>query len=252
MTSLGVPTSADLTPLGCLSFPTMEIILAERGLNALAAEHLQGGQASECNLLNLSENNFNSCHLLDTFTSLQTLILDKNELTGLDWCCPIPSLKTLYFNNNQVSDVEAFVDRVAVLFPSLEYLSMMRNPCCPAFFVISEEKQDDYRRHREFVLYKLPTLEYLDATEVTEQERATANRRGAFLACKATPKKKKSVQADAKQLAAQRAYEQQKKLKADARKTKNKTSTFLGLGGNEARYESNASEGNRFIRDDDL
>jgi len=73
----------------------MEIILAERGLNALAAEHLQGGQASECNLLNLSENNFNSCHLLDTFTSLQTLILDKNELTGLDWCCPIPSLKTL-------------------------------------------------------------------------------------------------------------------------------------------------------------
>ena len=68
----------DLTPLGCLSFPTMEIILAERGLNALAAEHLQGGQASECNLLNLSENNFNSCHLLDTFTSLQTLILDKN------------------------------------------------------------------------------------------------------------------------------------------------------------------------------
>ena len=72
------------------------------------------------------------------------------------------------------------------------------------------------------------------------------------MACKATPKKKKSVQADAKQLAAQMAYEQQKKLKADARKTKNKSSTFLGLGGNEARYESNASEGNRFIRDDDL
>ena len=229
----------------------MEIILAERGLHTLTIEHITT-PANEVLLLNLSENNMSSSNLFETFTSLETLILDKNELTSLDWCCPIPSLKTLYFNNNQISNLEAFVNTVAALFPALEYLSMMRNPCCPAFFNITEEKQDDYRRHREFILFKLPRLEYLDATAVTEEERNTSARRGSFLASKATPKKKKSNAVDAQQQAAQRAYEEQKKLKADARKAKSKTSTFLGLGGNEARYESNASEGNRFIRDDDL
>jgi hypothetical protein len=229
----------------------MELVLAERGLNSLSSDQVEGN-AEKIILLNLSENNMNNSNLLDTFTSLETLILDKNGLTGLEWCCPIPSLKTLYFNNNQVSNVEAFVNSVATLFPQLEYLSMMRNPCCPAFFVISEEKQEDYRRHREFVLYKLPTLKFLDATAISEEERLTANRRGGFLGAKAKPKKKKSTSADLKQLAAQQAYEEQKKLKAAERKAKNKTSTFLGLGSNEARYESNASEGNRFIRDDDL
>ena len=45
---------------------------------------------------------------------------------------------------------------VARLFPALEYLSMMRNPCCPEFFNITESRQEDYRRHREFVLSQLP------------------------------------------------------------------------------------------------
>jgi hypothetical protein len=129
---------------------------------------------------------------------------------------------------------------------------MMRNPCCPAFFDIMEEKQEDYRRHREFILYKLPKLQYLDATSVTDEERTVSARRGSFLKSKARPKAKKSSNVDAAQLAAQRAYEEEKKRKTDLRKKKNKTSTFLGLGGNESRYESNASEGNRFIRDDDL
>ena len=40
--------------------------------------------------------------------------------------------------------------------------------------------------------------------------------------------------------------------KGKGAKKKGKTSTFLGLGCNDTRYESNASEGNRFIRDDDL
>lgn len=230
----------------------MEIVLAERGLNSLTVELIGNkAKAAEATLLNLAENSMSSSHLFDNFTSLETLILDKNELTGLDWCCPIPSLKTLYFNNNQVTNIEAFVNTIATLFPSLEYLSMMRNPCCPAFFDITEEKQDDYRRHREFVLFKLPGLQYLDATAVTDEERTTSARRGSFLRSKATPKKKKSTQADVDQLAAQQAYEAEKIRKADAKK-KGKTSTFLGLGGNDTRYESNASEGNRFIRDDDL
>ena len=230
-----------------------EIILVERGLSKLTLEHLPEGGASHTILLNLSENAITSSYLLDTFTSLETLILDKNDLTGLEWFhCPIPSLKTLYFNNNLVTNAEEFVNRVAVLFPSLEYLSMMRNPCCPAFFDITEEKQDDYRRHREYVLYKLPTLQYLDATSVTDEERVNSNRRGSFLGSKATPKKKKSNKVDANQLLAQQEYEKKKVKKAEDKKKKAKTSTFLGLGGNDNRYESNASEGNRFIRDDDL
>ena len=72
----------------------MELVLAERGLNSLSSDQVEGN-AEKIILLNLSENNMNNSNLLDTFTSLETLILDKNGLTGLEWCCPIPSLKTL-------------------------------------------------------------------------------------------------------------------------------------------------------------
>eukprot|EP00946_MAST-07B_sp_MAST-7B-sp1_P001487 g1487.t1 len=227
-----------------------ELVLAYRGLDRIPGA-VAAACAAKTTLLNLTENAITSSEGLEQFTMLETLILDKNNLKGLTWCCPLPSLKTLYFNNNDVSDVEQFVSDVARLFPALEYLSMMRNPCCPEFFTVTDgSHQEDYRRHREYVLFRLPGLQFLDATDVTAEEVATASRRGSFLGKKARPTpKKKTVEHDAA-LAAQQAYEAAKKKSPPGSGAKSPTS-FLGVGHDE-RYDGSASEGNRFITDDDL
>ena len=238
--------------LACSEFG--EVILAERALTSLPAAAVSGAaefDPAAVKLLNLTENRMASGAHLDKLPNLETLILDKNGLAGIGWCCPIPSLKTLYVNNNDISDATQFVGDVARLFPSLEYLSMMRNPCCPEFFNITESRQEDYRRHREFVLSQLPTLQFLDATEVTDEERGKAARRGAFLGNKARPTPKKQTAEQSEAVAAQQAYEAARKRKKDAARRRSRPSTFLGLGSNE-RYDGSHSEGNRFITDSDL
>ena len=174
-----------------------ELILAERNLESLPTTVAQkcGGRTT---LLNLTDNCLQSAENLHLFTRLETLILDKNGLDSLDWCCPVPTLKTLYFNNNCVSDLPKFLASVSKLFPELEYLSMMRNPCCPAFWNIKKNEQREYRRHREFVISQLPQLVFLDATPVSDEEREVAMRRGKFLGKRAKPTpKKRSVEAGA-------------------------------------------------------
>ena len=71
----------------------MELVLAERGLNSLSSDQVEGN-AEKIILLNLSENNMNNSNLLDTFTSLETLILDKTHSKlmsftsqGYTWRC---------------------------------------------------------------------------------------------------------------------------------------------------------------------
>ena len=41
---------------------------------------------------------------LACFSSLQTLVLDKNDLEDIKACPTIPTLTTLWFNNNRVSE----------------------------------------------------------------------------------------------------------------------------------------------------
>ena len=46
---------------------------------------------------------FRSFANLQCFPSLQTLVLDKNGLEDIKGCPSIPTLTTLWFNNNRVS-----------------------------------------------------------------------------------------------------------------------------------------------------
>ena len=78
-----------------------ELVLAFRELERVP-EDVSVACAATTTLLNLSENAINSSEGLERFAQLETLILDKNNLEGLAWCCPLPSLKTLYFNNNSM------------------------------------------------------------------------------------------------------------------------------------------------------
>jgi Leucine-rich repeat (LRR) protein len=53
-------------------------------------------------VLNLTENALRPPANLGSFTKLHTLILDKNDLESLEGLPAMPSVTTLWFNNNRV------------------------------------------------------------------------------------------------------------------------------------------------------
>ncbi len=73
---------------------------------------------------------------LNLFTSLHTLILDKNNISGISSCPSILTLHTLWCNNNNIFNLPLFMDEVCMKFKSLKHLSLMRNPSCPGFVSI--------------------------------------------------------------------------------------------------------------------
>ncbi|EAW54587.1 chromosome 10 open reading frame 11, isoform CRA_c [Homo sapiens] len=134
--------------------------------------------------LSLSGNhssNKRSLEGLSAFRSLEELILDNNQL-GDDLVLPgLPRLHTLTLNKNRITDLENLLDHLAEVTPALEYLSLLGNVACPNELVSLEKDEEDYKRYRCFVLYKLPNLKFLDAQKVTRQEREEALVRGVFM-----------------------------------------------------------------------
>ncbi|XP_013372420.1 PREDICTED: leucine-rich repeat-containing protein C10orf11 homolog [Chinchilla lanigera] len=178
---------------------------------------------------------------LSAFRSLEELILDNN-LLGDDLVLPgLPRLHTLTLNKNRITDLECLLDHLAEATPALEYLSLLGNVACPNELVSLEKDEEDYKRYRCFVLHKLPRLKFLDAQKVTRQEREEALVRGAFM--KVVKPKPSSGDVDASQ------EHQYTPLPSASREL---TSHRGVLGKCHYIYYGKNSEGNRFIRDDQL
>jgi hypothetical protein len=114
--------------------------------------------------------------------ALAGLVLDKNGLRGCAGFPTMPAVTTLWCNNNAVDDLVAFLDDVARAFPGVTYLSCMRNPCSPPLVCASEDDVQATRRHRLYVVFRLPRLQFLDSSPVTAAERKEAAEKGAYLA----------------------------------------------------------------------
>ena len=120
---------------------------------------------------------FRSLDSLDAFKRLESLIADSNQLTSNQPFLPrIPTLTTLCVNDNDIADVEQWLTFISDAFPNLTYLSMLKNPACPNYFIGKD--QQDYARYRLYVLHRIPGLKFLDSSPVTAQERAEAKRVG--------------------------------------------------------------------------
>ncbi|XP_069913984.1 leucine-rich melanocyte differentiation-associated protein isoform X3 [Oryctolagus cuniculus] len=144
-------------------------------------EHLGRDCGHFAKRLDLSFNLLRSLGGLSAFGSLEELILDNN-LLGDDLVLPgLPRLHTLTLNKNRISDLEHLLNHLAEVTPALQYLSLLGNVACPNELVSLEKDEEDYKRYRCFVLYKLPGLKFLDAKKVTKQEREEALVRGAFM-----------------------------------------------------------------------
>ncbi|XP_043332390.1 leucine-rich melanocyte differentiation-associated protein isoform X3 [Cervus elaphus] len=178
---------------------------------------------------------------LSAFGSLEELILDNN-LLGDDLVLPgLPRLHTLTLNKNQITDLEYLLDHLAEVTPALEYLSLLGNVACPNELVSLEKDEEDYKRYRCFVLHKLPNLKFLDARKVTKQEREEALVRGAFMkVVKPKPSSDRVVVSPKSHYTP---------LPSASREL---TSHRGVLGKCRYIYYGKNSEGNRFIRDDQL
>ncbi|XP_071895622.1 leucine-rich melanocyte differentiation-associated protein isoform X3 [Anas platyrhynchos] len=194
--------------------------------------------------LDLSFNLLRSLEGLKTFSYLEELILDNN-LLGNDLLLPrLPHLHTLTLNKNQISELESLLDHLAEVVPSLQYLSLLGNVACPNELVCKEKDEDDYQRYRYFVLHKLTNLKFLDTRKVTRREREEALVRGAFM--KVVKPKDAKASNEAASLSPEMNYTP---LPSGSRDLTNHRGI---LGKCRYIYYGKHSEGNRFIRDDQL
>ncbi|XP_058433966.1 leucine-rich melanocyte differentiation-associated protein isoform X9 [Marmota monax] len=207
-------------------------------------EHLGRDCGHFAKRLDLSFNLLRSLEGLSAFRSLEELILDNN-LLGDDLVLPgLPQLHTLTLNKNRITDLERLLDHLAEVTPALEYLSLLGNVACPNELVSLEKDEEDYKRYRCFVLHKLPNLKFLDARKVTRQERKEALVRGAFM-------KVVKPKASSGDLAASASPEMHHYTPLPSA-SRELTSHRGVLGKCRYVYYGKNSEGNRFIRDDQL
>ncbi|KAM5140714.1 LOW QUALITY PROTEIN: leucine-rich melanocyte differentiation-associated protein [Mantella aurantiaca] len=193
--------------------------------------------------LDLSFNLLQSLDGLEGFPCLEELILDNNQLGNHVCFSLLPFLHTLTANKNQIS-LDHFLDSLAVSAPSLEYLSLLGNQACPNELVSIEKDEDDYQRYRYFVLNKLPNLKFLDTRKVTNKEREVASSRGAFMKVVKPTENKISHNVDSN--SPNVPYTPLPPVSRDPANHKGVAGKCRYI------YYGKHSEGNRFIRDDQL
>ncbi|XP_047667907.1 leucine-rich melanocyte differentiation-associated protein isoform X3 [Tachysurus fulvidraco] len=180
---------------------------------------------------------------LKAFSQLEELIVDNN-LLGNDLRLPrLPQLHTLTLNKNQLSDIEALLEHLQEVTPALEYLSLLGNEACPNQLVSLDKDEDDYQRYRYFVLHKLRNLKFLDSRRVTQSEHLEAQSRGVFMKV-VKPKNEQDVR-DRRSDTTSMPYTPLPRSK-DAKNPKGVIAKCRYI------YYGKHSEGNRFIRNDQL
>eukprot|EP00041_Stephanoeca_diplocostata_P024731 m.635438 g.635438 ORF g.635438 m.635438 type:complete len:1042 (+) comp22583_c0_seq8:411-3536(+) len=100
---------------------------------------------------------------LGLFHRLQTLVLDHNGLQDLDSFPAMQALRALSLNHNVLDNLDLTIIAVQAKCPSLTFLSLLGNPCCPW-----DSKRQDYHaqclyeRYRAKVMMALPQVQFLD------------------------------------------------------------------------------------------
>jgi len=193
--------------------------------------------------LDLSYNSLTTITNLEKFTCLDSLVLDCNSIEGETLFPRLPTVKTLSLNSNNIQNLETFLKNIEQAFPNLTYLSLLKNPCCPNYFMGKD--QADYQRYRYYVIYRLQNLKFLDSSPVSATEKKESLRVGRFSGMVARPdptqyQKKLEDQED----------ENIRALPSDLRPVEAPGGASFGT--NKYVYYGRQSEGNRFITNEEL
>jgi len=212
-----------------------------KSINDLPSEI--SGQAPNLKACDFSFNDLTDLKGLDKFRNIETLILDNNGILSLENLPDLPRLTTLWCNKNDLMDIEVVLRAVSKNCPRLTYLSLLGNPCCAN--ELNGNAVQEYTRLRLYICYRLPTLKYLDAMPVTEQERTEARAQGPH-----SKVVKVSAAAAVEPPANAEAAQQQQSFFKDDPQREGRHATYFSY--QKQQYSGKSSEGNRFIKDDKL
>jgi hypothetical protein len=194
------------------------------------------------------------------FPNLEELILDENDLDDTYTIFPkLPNLHTLMINKNRLQDIYKLVDQLRHAYPSLTHLSLLGNEACPYRIIPTTTKsttntdltpvaqkrvEEDYQRYRHLLIFRLPTLKFLDASEISDNERRIATQLGDILYSIAETKQAQSANAE---------------TKVDKRESytplptnTNHNNYRISMGKLRHNYHGEGSQGNKFVQDVDL
>ena len=183
------------------------------------------------------------------FSGLEQLIMDYNHMKNLDSLPALSQLKVLSISYNMLSNEMATLQQLTKKCPNIEHLNLMKNPCNPVFTNAS-----NYSVFRARFAIWLPQLKTLDGTDFTEDQTMIREmkpleekKRNEFLGRSgglgSVPEDKKGmVDRTLKAQAGTTAFEFNQK----AHKKYNSSKSLL------ERILKSHSEGNRFIKNDDL
>lgn len=131
--------------------------------DSLELKNAAENKASNIVEVDLSFNQIDNVEALDVFPSLKILLLDHNNITTLSSFPSLPKLETLSLSYNGIRGLDNFLVNISSKFPSLKNLNVMKNPMNPMFD--SEEK---YAEFRATVKIWIPTLLTLDGTDFSQ------------------------------------------------------------------------------------
>lgn len=196
---------------------------------------------------------------LKSFPDLEELNLDANDLDDTHTIFPkLSNLKTLMLNKNRLQDVYKLVDQLRSSYSSLEHLSLLGNEACPyrilptngtssntdTSIYAQNRVDEDYQRYRHLLIFRIPTLKFLDASEISPNERHVAAQLGDILYTIAETKQKQ-MGTEEKKLEKKENYTPLPK-NADPNKYR------VSLGTLKHKYDGKGSQGNKFVQDGDL
>jgi hypothetical protein len=134
---------------------------------------------------------------LSRFVQLEELILDDNQIDDDSRTSfpRLPNLHSLMMNKNQLKNLFQLVDRLRHVYPQLAHLSLIGNEACPYGIISSEStspdatvrgfssthRDEEYRRYRHLLIFRLPRLQFLDSRQIMSNERHLATQLGDIL-----------------------------------------------------------------------
>ncbi|OQV26061.1 putative Leucine-rich repeat-containing protein C10orf11-like protein [Hypsibius exemplaris] len=127
--------------------------------------------------VDLSFNRILTLSGLEVFPNLESLIMDNNCLTDEMEIPLMRRLRVLSLNKNYILDLDRLLKNLQRATPRLRFLSLLNNPACPTEMENSSYTASDYKNYRMYVIKALPTLRFLDSQKVSDRELAEASGR---------------------------------------------------------------------------
>ena len=194
---------------------------------------------------------------------MEELILDENDLDDDHSQFPkLPHLQILMINKNRLQDIYKLVDQLRLAFPTLAHLSLLGNDACPYRIIptmnstssssstktdlsvfAQQRAEEEYERYRHLLIFRIPTLRFLDAGEVTLDERRVATQLGDILYTIAEAKQNQSSTDDRKT---------ERKDMYTPLPSNSNHHTRITMGKVRNHYHGDGSQGNKFVQDGDL